>query len=144
MKQREHMQYPEQPEVPVSETPPEQNDPKKVAAGRAGAASRKSKHEQLLNELCESKADMVPPTKPADDKVSTKKRVFPRVTVTNDWVPWIIGSVGLAGVIWLYLNKLNNETSHVFLKTISVFSVPAKHDGFTDDLKINQDPLYMQ
>ena len=73
LEQTERQQHLEQPPVvPVAETRPQQQNPRKVAAGWAAAASRKAKHEKLLNELRASMFDMVPPTKPVEDEVSKK------------------------------------------------------------------------
>ena len=119
---------PPQPETAAervtAEAPPEplttaksaaQKDPRKVAAGRAGAAARKAKQQKLLDELREAKAALEPATPPVDvvppersAQAPPKDAAVPAVATTRqqqtaartDWIPWIIGGLGLAGVVW--------------------------------------------
>lgn len=72
---------------------------KKVAAGKAGAAARKAKHEKLLAELRDVKAEHsikepaepeLPPPEPQPMEAKT------------DWAPWAIGGLGMVGVVWLF------------------------------------------
>ena len=70
--------------------------------------------------------------------------MLPPVAVASDWTPWIIGSIELAAVVWLYQNKQNNATSPVVMHTSSASLVPVKHNGFSYDLKVKHDPFYMQ
>ena len=98
--------------VPVAASPTAKSkDPKKVAAGRAGAATRKAKQECLLEELRAAKqslqteavaeaatpvADVVPKEQPMPATVD------PGDPVKADWTPWIllIGA-GLAALcVW--------------------------------------------
>ena len=53
--------------------PAKQKDPKKVAAGRAGAAARKAKHERLLEELRDGKEALREMDAPADAPAAVPK-----------------------------------------------------------------------
>ena len=93
-----------------------------MAAGRAGAAARKTKQEKLLAELREAKAairsdvgmvatppaESVPvvPTERAErrlnhtDLPAADRHKYP--TDTADWTPWLIKGLGLAGMAALF------------------------------------------
>ena len=94
-------------------------DPKKVAAGRAGAAARKAKQERLLEELRAAKQSLQPEAvaeaaTPVADVVVAKQREQPVVKqhpmpspadpggpVKADWTPWILVGAGLAALcVW--------------------------------------------
>ena len=80
-------------------------DPKKVAAGHAGAAVQKAKHERLLEQLRAAKAT-------ADQSASATEELRERENAVKapdvkhaavaehrnepDWTPWIIGEACLA------------------------------------------------
>ena len=122
---------------PPSETPvlrvtapPSQKDPKKVAAGRAGAAARKAKQERLLEELRAAKEAIAPAATPVADGAVAKQQEQP-VTGTArsasrvkqqplpapadpgdpvaeaaaDWTPWILVGAGLAALCVLYMTR---------------------------------------
>ena len=92
-------------------------DPRKVAAGRAGAAARKAKQEErLLEQLRVAKESFHPPAgdgtsanntlKEADQEqvVSADKRPEHREGLTN-WTRWIIGAC-LTGEALMFLPRL--------------------------------------
>jgi hypothetical protein len=88
-----------------------QKDPKKQAAGKAGAAARKAKQERLLAQLRDAKATMRPDTAVAPcavehagatmDVAAQQPKAL-EIVRTKCWTPWIIGAAGLAGVAWIY------------------------------------------
>ena len=100
-------------------------DPKKVAAGRAGAAARKAKQERLLEELRAAKQSLQPEAvaetaTPVADVVVAKQQEQPVADVPSqqpmpapadpvvalqhvqaDWTPWILVGAGLAALcVW--------------------------------------------
>ncbi|GFR65770.1 hypothetical protein ElyMa_005539900 [Elysia marginata] len=90
--------------------PPSQKDPKKAAAGRAGAAARKAREERLLEELRKAKEALrqePPPEAAVSPKVEVavspkaEGAVSPKAEVST---PWIIGAVAAAGVGLAYLS----------------------------------------
>lgn len=88
------------------ERPPK--DPKKVAAGRAGAAARKAKNERLLEELRAAKESFRPgeaarpastgPPRPPKDQAPARADGPQECSQGERWTPWIIGvALGAAG-----------------------------------------------
>ena len=92
-------------------------DPKKVAAGRAGATARKAKQERLLEELRAAKEAIAPAATPVADEApkeqpvtqSVKQQPMPAPAdpvvalqhVKADWTPWILVGAGLAALcVW--------------------------------------------
>ena len=68
------------------------NDPKKVAAGRAGAAARRKR---LLEQLQATKESLRPPVNAADnDGTSASPQEEKRTDERPEpnWIPWIIGA----------------------------------------------------
>ena len=113
-------------------------DPKKQAAGRAGAAARKAKQEKILDELRNAKAAMreqsdvattaasanamqgnskeVPSVKPYEDAVHQPKpsAVAKSNSPPDDWTPYIFaGLVALGGLALVIRDKRtpNNSSS---------------------------------
>ena len=138
------------------ESPPvkvRQKDPKKVAAGKAGAAARKAKQEQLQTELRDAKAALHNPEKneivPVPEEVLHCNNTMTRQVVDNidatpgsnqsavdtnrhavDWTPWVLGGVGLATVVW-FVSRTKPAT--VSNKPIAVnTSQPIRHLNNTD------------
>ena len=71
-------------------------DPKKVAAGRAGAAARQKR---LLEQLQAAKESLRPPVSAADNddtSASPKEAKRTEERPEPNWIPWIIGAC-LAG-----------------------------------------------
>lgn len=125
-----------------------QKDPKKVAAGKAGAAARKAKQERLQTELREAKAALHNPEKDEIIPVPEEEHTMTRQVVDNidatvchqsavdtnqhavDWTPWVLGGVGLATVVW-FVSRTKPAT--VSNKPIAVnTSQPIRHLNKTD------------
>ena len=83
------------------------NDPKKVAAGRAGAAAR---HKRLLEQLQAAKESLRPPVSAAENdgtsaapkEAKPPKRTDERPEHNHNWIPWILGAC-LAGSSLAYI-----------------------------------------
>ena len=99
-------------------------DPKKVAAGRAGAAARRARQESLLAELRAAKEAIAPAATPVADEAVTQSsceatkqqeqpvtqsvkqqpmpaHADPGDPVKSDWTPWILVGAGLAALcVW--------------------------------------------
>ena len=83
-----------------------EKDPKKVAAGRAGAAARKTKQEKLLVELREAKTTLstrqeqeLPMVKSmAKPSVDLAEKPEPTDTVYRNWILWAVGGIGIASI----------------------------------------------
>ena len=107
--------------VPVAASPTAKSkDPKKIAAGRAGAAARKAKQESLLEELRAAKQSLqteavAEAATPVADVVVAKQQEQPVAKqqpmpapgdpwdpVKADWTPWILlVGAGLAALcVW--------------------------------------------
>ena len=112
--------------APATNTPVERvtvasrssKDPKKVAAGRAGAAAaRKAKHERLLEEFRAAKeAFRVPEERngtPPKDASNTREHVAAVVPKEHNnqtnWTPWIIGLTGGGALAVAALRVLPKE-----------------------------------
>ena len=111
--------------VPVAASPTAKSkDPKKVAAGRAGAAARKAKQESLLEELRAAKqslqteavaeaatpvADLVPKEQPVAKQQPMPAPGDPVVALQHvkaDWTPWILlVGAGLAALCVTYMSR---------------------------------------
>ena len=88
-------------------------DPRKVAAGRAGAAARKAKQERLLEQLRAAKESFRPPAgdgtsanippKEADQEHTDKRLEHNREGLTN-WTPWIVGACLTGGALMFLRN----------------------------------------
>lgn len=78
-------------------------NPKKVAAGKAGAVAKKVKQEKILKELRAAKGSFHPPAGEAEEEtlVHAGKQRAPLDATRGDWTPWIIGAC-LAGGILIY------------------------------------------
>ncbi|MCU7813518.1 MAG: hypothetical protein KZQ77_20125 [Candidatus Thiodiazotropha sp. (ex Notomyrtea botanica)] len=95
-------------------TAPPKN-PKKVAAGRAGAAARKAKQERLLKELQAAKESFhpgeasIPSGKEADQQHSVT-HAHADTPLEHNWTPWIIGAC-LAGGALMYTQLLKKPAA---------------------------------
>lgn len=128
-----------------------QKDPKKVAAGRAGAAARKAKHEKLLAELREVKNNMREPASIAHNSGgsvdSTMESADGVASTITDWTPWVVGGIGLAAFAWFL-----RERSSSVAKPKPAFVAAAKplaaksviSAGPAKQLKPSPDPFYME
>ena len=90
--------------------PSREKDPKKVAAGRAGAAACKARQDKMLEEfrvaketLCCSNSTDAANVATASTVLAPQTRIAKQEesasTSTTDWTPWIIGAAGLVGVV---------------------------------------------
>ena len=117
-------------------------DPKKVAAGRAGAAARRARQESLLAELRAAKAAIAPAATPVADEAvtqssceATKQQEQPVTSATerrqqpmpahadpgdpvkSDWTPWILVGAGLAALcVWHVVPMSRSLTPLVSVK----------------------------
>ena len=125
---------------PVKRVTEKVKDPKKVAAGRAGAAARKTKQEERLEQLRVAKEPFRLPAAPAnipsppeaDQAVSQPER---REGLTN-WAPWVIGAC-LAGGALVFLRQTTSPA------TGPVDSAPKQPAPDAKQLK-TRDPFYME
>ncbi|GFR75264.1 hypothetical protein ElyMa_002183200 [Elysia marginata] len=114
---------------------PSQKDPKKTAAGRAGAAARKAKEERLLEELRKAKEALrqePPPEAAVSPKVEVA--VSPKAKGASEVsTSWIIGVVAAAGLALACLYA-RGATS------------PSKKSGVgpVRQLEVKPDPHYME
>ena len=108
---QENQETAEEPaQSPVERVTEKVKDPKKLAAGRAGAAARKAKQERLLKQLRGAKESFRPPAgdgtpanippKEADskDQEQAVSRPERREGLTN-WTPWIVGACHTGGAL---------------------------------------------
>ena len=130
----------------ASATPtPRIKDPKKQAAGRAGAAARKAKQDKLLAQLREEKerarAATPPPlgaatVEPVEPQVAERRH--DTTSAESDWTPLIVGAVAVAGVAAFALRS-SRQTSHDARQMAPKAPMPA-----AQQLKVRPDPHYMQ
>lgn len=98
-----------EPEIQRVTVKTKEKDPKKVAAGRAAAAARQAKEDKLKADLQEAKLKLVGPSDsqidPPKSELPEQRTGPPELPARNatDWKPGIIGVVGLAGAVLLYL-----------------------------------------
>ena len=94
---------------------PKPKDPRKVATGRAGAASRRKKQERLLEELqkakeaqwdAESTSDAPPDRELKDPPVPAKPAVEEKIEKSTPAVGFAIGAAAaLLGIIYLVASR---------------------------------------
>ena len=138
------------PEVPSEAVTLRSKDPKKVVAGRAGAAARKAKQERVLEELRAAKASL----KHSDTShAATKQRhdePTPKPAQRHDTSPWtslIIVGAGLAAIGYMLNMRANrHKTRSVVTQSAEkVASADAQQQlPDTPQLKVSTDPFYMQ
>ena len=132
-------------------TPARQKDPKKVAAGRAGAASRKAKQTRLLEELRKAKESQrnmentsgapaedsaAPPAgTPAKEK---DEEAAPVLRTDDSTTPWIIGvAAGLGLAYWAASRRA----------PVNPPTLPPKKPATpppAQQLKVAHNPFYME
>ena len=137
------------PEVPSEAVTLRSKDPKKVVAGRAGAAARKAKQERVLEELRAAKASL----KHSDTSHAATNRhdePTPKPAQRHDTSPWtslIIGGAGLAAIGYMLNMRANrHKTRSVVTQSAEkVASADAQQQlPDTPQLKVSTDPFYMQ
>lgn len=142
-------------------------DPKKVEAGRKGAAARKAKQERLLAELRGAKASLAAPDPapvakqqehipgipasavavPAEDLTGVPAKA---VGTTADWTPYIAGGLGIVGALW-FISRISapiasqRQLSNAGSRSMAA-AVPAAVNAMppVTKLKAGPDPFYMQ
>ena len=149
-----NVMMPPPPETPVLKVtaPPSQKDPKKVAAGRAGAAARKAKQAHLLEELRKAKESMrnkdygAPPDREVEDFVAPPRReedekAAPALRTARFTNTWIIGVVaaGLGLAYWAASQRAPVDPPVPPKKS----SMPPV-DGPSRQLKVEPNPFYME
>ena len=94
-------------------------DPKKVAAGRAGAAARKANQECLLAELCTVKHSLgseavAEATTPVAADVPSQQQMHAPATHSvrhevskADWTPWLLFCGPVAVALYMFVAKQN-------------------------------------
>ena len=156
--------------VPVAASPTAKSkDPKKVAAGRAGAAARKAKQESLLEELRAAKqslqteavaeaatpvADVVPKEQPVAKQQPMPAPGDPGDPVKADWTPWILlDGAGLAALCVTYMSRSplvklterQRKQQHPEARSsgATLARQPPPTPRCAQHLKIPDDPFYM-
>ena len=128
--------------------PARQKDPKKVAAGRAGAAARKAKQAHLLEELRKAKESLqspkntlgaplkedfvAPPLKEKDEKAA------PALQTAGSTTPWIIGAAAGLGLAYWAASQRAPVDTPALPPTKSVTPPSAQQ------LKVAHNPFYME
>ena len=115
-------------------------DPKRVAAGRAGAAARQKR---LVEQLQAAKESLRPPISAADkDGKSASPKEAKRTDKRPEpnWVPWIIGAC-LAGGSLAYVFAGENMSLRASPASVAAGPAPKVRDP---QLKACPDPHYME
>ena len=156
--------------VPVVASPTAKSkDPKKVAAGRAGAAARRARQESLLAELRAAKEAIAPAATPVADEAVTQTRsvsceatkqqpmpapVDPGDHVKADWTPWILlVGAGLAALCVTYMSRSplvkltepQQKQQHPEARSsgATLARQPPATPRCAQHLKVPDDPFYM-
>jgi len=131
-----------------------EKDPKKVAAGRAGAAARKAKQEHLLAELrsvkeslrspkgtpgAPSKEDVAAPLPKEKDETAA-----PVLHTAGSITPWIIGAAAGLGLIYWAASQRAPADPPASPPTKSVTPQVLSPDWSAQHLKVAQNPHYME
>ena len=139
-------------------------DPKKVAAGRLGAAARRARQESLLAELRAAKAAIAEAATPVADIVVAKQQEqpvakqqpmpAPAADIKADWTPWILVGAGLAALcVWRSLTPglsvkqtvsgaRQQKQLHPEACSLGASQPPPTLHG-AKHLKVPDDPFYM-
>ena len=135
---------------PVERVTEKVKDPKKVVAGRAGAAARKAKQEgRLLEQLRVAKESFRPPAGdgtsaniPPKEAAAVSADKWPerREGLTN-WTPWVVGAC-LAGGALVFLRNVQTR-SPASVAAAPVDSAPKQPAPGAKQLK-TRDPFYME
>ena len=136
-------------------TPARQKDPKKVAAGRAGAAARKAKQARLLEELRKAKESQrnmentsgAPPDQEVEDSVAPPagtpakekdEEAAPVLLTAGSTTPWIIGAAAGLGLAYWAASQRAPVDPPALPPKKSVTPPPAQQ------LKVEHNPFYME
>lgn len=135
-----------------------QKDPKKVAAGKAGAAARKAKQERLLEELRAAKQSLRPESDAVHVPSQEQKDPFPKpndtaatqsVTDTQcqkNWTPFLY-TIGIAaGVFSVYMLRCHRQDQKPLAVPLQACHTKRTKNPVekTHQLKVSHDPFYME
>ena len=154
--------------------PQRQKDPKKVAAGRAGAAARKAKQERVLEELrtvkatlkgsceasettCQAKphehCDTAHSAAGGQDKdkngnaVPSEHLAARHYVSSTSWTPWILAIAGIAAVSMYASCRVKPGMMPASLLTARQApknELSSLQPPVTQHLKVGKDPFYME
>ena len=141
-----------QPQIPeverVTKDTVKVKNPKRQAAGRAGAAARKAKQERLFEELRAAKESVkqqqdAPVVPVVHDHIEGRKPVSETGSVAK-WTPWIIGVAGLMGAyIFIYQHQPQKAPQRVVNDQAIAFKPLSSKPPSAQQLKVTDDPFYM-
>lgn len=110
-------------------------DPRKVAAGKRGAAARKSREAERLS-LALQQAVREKKRKLAPEHEEAPPPLFPMVPVDyRGWTPWIIGVAGVVVVVGVIRQKMRRTKAP---------APPAPSKRPETNILKNRDPFYME
>ena len=129
-------------------------DPKKVSAGRGGAAARKAKQERLLEQIRAAKESVRPdgtsasiPLKEADskDQEHTDKRPEHNREGLINWTHWIIWACLTGGALMFLRNTQTRSPASVAAGPVdSSPKQPVDKPPSAKQLEASPDPFYME
>lgn len=138
-------------------TPARQKDPKKVAAGRAGAAAKKAKQAHLLEELRKAKESQrnventsgAPPDRAVEGFVASPakeedEKSVPALRTAGSITPWIIGAAAGLGLTYWAASQRAPVDPPVLPPKKSVTPPVLSPDGSAQQLKVAHNPFYME
>lgn len=123
--------------VSQQETPVRVKNPKRVTAGKAGAAARKANQQKLLDELREKKAalksDVTGVAEPRERLGEPTRDAYSHGIRSNgithtEWTIWIVGGLGLAAGLWFLSERQNTAVLPRKVKTQNGGPPPASND----------------
>lgn len=141
--------------TPTTSQSPKQKDPKKVAAGRAGAAARKTKQALLLEELRKAKESQrnaentsgAPPGREVEDFVAhppKEKKEAPASHTADSTTLWILGAAaGLGLAYWATLTR-SVVTQRAPVDPPALPPKKSSPDGSVQQLEVVHSPFYME
>jgi anti-sigma factor RsiW len=126
-------------------------DPRKVAAGKAGAAARKAKQEKLKDELRKAKAALIaePPASQgvilSQDIDQVRQSDEPQTVSRYSLGPWLIGCVviGGLGLAWLATRAHNRFVQSNMHQSAPVANA-SKPPVIPHKLNKSANPFYME
>ena len=142
-------------------TPTWQKDPKKVAAGRAGAAARKAKQERLLEELRAAKQSLRSESDAVHDPLVAKQQQKDPFTKGEDrtmthsatdtqgqknWNPMLytIGIAAGVACVYMFMCHRQDQKSAVTACHPTKKEQSSQPDHRISHLKVSNDPFYME
>ena len=117
-------------------------NPKRVAAGRAAAASKKNKHEKLLEELRAAKESLNSQQQEKNDEMRCVT-VSSTTQVAGSMTPWILGAAGLVCLVfWAASQRARPSLPTTHQPAPAKLITPSALS--TDKQLKNTDPFYME